>query len=107
MALESETLKEGVHRYTRFVAGGPPDTTLVFAYESRARAKRKWIACKPKYFEAQQTRYKSVNSRTYEPLLLKVNHQADLWGPNGWEEWLQRLKLSLGMGFGKFGEVLT
>ena len=24
-----------------------------------------------------------------------VNHQADLWGPNGWGEWLLRLKLSL------------
>ena len=45
--------------------------TLVFAYELRARAKRKWIACKSKYFEAQQIRYKSVNPRTYEPLLLR------------------------------------
>ena len=66
------TLKEEVHRYTRFMSDGPSDIPLVFAYESRARAKRKWIACKSKYFEAQQIRYKSVNPRTYEPLLLSV-----------------------------------
>ena len=87
-------LKEGVHRYTRFVSDGPSDTTLVFAYESRARAKRKWIACKSKYFEAHQIRYKSVNPRTYEPLLLSNNQNVGSNANSGsgalascWQSW--------------------
>ena len=34
-----------------------------------------------------------------------ANHQADLWEPNGWGKLLLRLKLSLGIIFGNFGEV--
>ena len=44
--------------------------------------------------------------RALESETLTVNHQADLWGPNGWGEWLLRLKFSLGIIFGNFGEVL-